>query len=611
MVPTSAGPEIGAGPDRQQRNKNKFRRLSKVISSLLARIYLAIPALLLLVAMACGTAAEPAPTQAPGITSPAAGNTPAPTAAVEPTPAPANGAAPAGMLNVGLTEMGIFDAHPRTSSAPRIDPVNLSIGEGLVMINEQLIAEPMLAESWTVSDDFLTWTFNIRQGVQLHKGYGEMTAEDVLYSYREWGEGGLHARGSLIKNFFTNAEITDPYTLVVTTAEPIADVVIYEPLRSLGGSSTWVVSKKQSDEMGAEAASRNTAATGPWEYTQSRTAEFWRFRAVEDHWRKVPHFAELTLWQIPEESARLAGFQTGHLDTFDMAFDSIPLVESVRGSSFVSVPGAGQAGLNFYGQVYTAATDPSLSAGWAPDLAYVSSNPDIDSVEWQNAVKVRKALSIAIDRQTIVDTLLQGHGEAIAVRDWAGHQHRAPAHWRWDYDPDQARQLLTEAGYPNGFRIDLVTSIRNAPSEVEACEAIATMWTNVGVDVRFQRIPYETLRPSIVARTWHGATCHNVTVRLAPSIGISNYVGASVFSYGTEHPWLEERVPAALAEVDPERRGELEVELFDFMFTNALGTIGLYSYNSVWPVGPKIREWQPVSYGDVRAPGGYENIQAR
>jgi peptide/nickel transport system substrate-binding protein len=512
---------------------------------------------------------------------------------------------------VGLAETGTFDGHPRVSSAPRIDPVNLTLGEGMVKIAEDLSAEPMLAEDWSISEDSRTWTFNIRKGVQLHKGYGEMTAEDVLYSYQEWGEGALHARASLLKTFFTNSQITDSNTLEVTVEEPFAPTVIYEPLRSLGGSSTWVVSKKQSDELGVEAATKDIAATGPWEFVEARTAQLWRFRAVEDHWRQTPYFEELVIWEIPEESARLARFQTGNLDTFQMAFDSIPLVESVEGARLVSVPGAGQAGLNLYGQVYSAADNPELSAGYNPDLAYVSSNPDLDSAEWQNAVKVRQALSMAIDRQSIVDTLLGGHGEPIAVRDWAGHQDRAPEHWRIDFDPDRAMELLEEAGYPDGFRIDLVTAIRNSPSEVEACEAIATMWTNIGIDVNFQRIPYETLRPQLISRNWHGATCHTVTVRLAPAIGMSNYVASSVFSYGTEHPWLEERVPVALAEVDPEKQGQLEVELFDFMFTNSLGAIGLYSYNAVWPVGPNIQEWEPVSYGDIRAPGGYEVIRPR
>ena len=72
-------------------------------------------------------------------------------------------------------------------------------------------------------------------------------------------------------------------------------------------------------------------------------------RAVRDHWKQTPYFDELIFWEIPEESSRIAGFQTNNLDTFLMAFDSIPLVEDMEGTQFVSVPGVLDYGLLFYG----------------------------------------------------------------------------------------------------------------------------------------------------------------------------------------------------------------------------------------------------------------------
>jgi peptide/nickel transport system substrate-binding protein len=517
---------------------------------------------------------------------------------------------------VGHPDIGPFTFHPTTVGNPQIYVVSTTLGEGLVHFDKDKVVQPMLAESWSISPDFLTWTFNIRRGVQFHRGFGEMTAEDIVYSYRDgWANSAIHARGSFINDFWQHpegsVETPDQYTVVVNTGVPWVDIRAHEFHRHVGGTAANVVSKKQSQELGVEMASREIAMTGPWEFVEARTGEFWRMQAVEDHWRKTPDFAELVLWEIPEESARLAGFQTGNLDTFIMSFDNIPLVEEVEGARIQAAGVIGQAGLNLYGQMYIGVGTPEQHTSFNPDRAWVSANPDINSVEWDNARKVRQALSIAIDRQTIVDTLLAGFGGVLAVRDWAGFESRMPEHWQWEFDPDRARQLLDQAGYPDGFTIDLVTAIRGAPAEVEACEAIATMWGDVGVDVKLQRIPYETLRPQLVARTWGGATCHTVSERLEPVLGLSNYIDKSVFNYGTFHPWMEENISPVLDELDSAKRFQGVMEVYDWItFQQTLG-FGLYYVQGAIPVGPRIEEWEYTSYSDIRLPNGYENIRPR
>jgi ABC-type transport system substrate-binding protein len=146
-----------------------------------------------------------------------------------------------------------------------------------------------------------------------------------------------------------------------------------------------------------EAANLDIATTGPWEIDDHRTGEFWRMKAVEDQWRKTPHFAEVVFWQIPEEAARLAGFQTGNLDTMNMTFDSIPLVESVPGSKLMTVTGAANLGLRIHGQYYLNLGTPDQRPGYSADLPWVSSTPDVNSAEWDKARKVRLALVTAIE----------------------------------------------------------------------------------------------------------------------------------------------------------------------------------------------------------------------
>lgn len=102
------------------------------------------------------------------------------TATVQPTEAAPSDATPSGTINMGQKETGIFEGHPSKSSSPRIQFTSSSVGEGLITTAPDFSASPMLAASWSVSDDFLTWTWKFQEGVQFHNGYGEMTAEDVL-----------------------------------------------------------------------------------------------------------------------------------------------------------------------------------------------------------------------------------------------------------------------------------------------------------------------------------------------------------------------------------------------------------------------------------------------
>ena len=590
-------------------------------------VTLFVAPLLLALVVACGGAAQ---TDEPTTGQPAA-EQPAATAIAVATPvsaAPADTSAtameqPTGTLTVGQKELGPFMGHPALTGNPQIFVLQTApIGESILTVSSDLKPIAMLAKSWSVSEDGSTWTFNLNEGVQFHKGYGEMTAEDVIWSMRQFGaQGSKHPRASNIRGIWENedghAKAIDDYTVEVNSGEPWSEVPINEILTSPGGGGTWIISKKQTDELGAEEANGQIAATGPWDLVEFRTGEFWRMEAVQDHWRKTPHFAELIFREIPEESSRIAGFQTGNLDTTLIAFDSLPLIREVEGAEIMQLPGGGESALTFYGQYYVGIGTENQQPGYDPDLPWVSADPDLNSDEWARAAKVRNALSIAIDRQGIVDTLLQGFGSPAVLWDFGQYEETwLPPEMRWEYNPERAKELLAEAGYPDGFNITLTPSLRGAPVEVEACEAIATMWADIGVDVKFQRLPYTTLRPSLIARNYQGSTCHAGGIRLEPGQGFSGMLSKlnhqAVWNRGVEHPWLDEKVAEHMAQVDTAKRRVLGVEIATFMFDNALTGVGLYNFDVVWPVGPNIQPWaEGVRYRDLRNINGYEYIKPR
>ena len=576
-------------------------------------------ALLLAAILACGSSATATPVSAPPTAAVAATAAPAPTAV--PTKAPAVKAKPSGTLAIGQKELGPYVGNPKLIGNPQIFLNSaIPITETLGMYNfDNGFVGPMLAESWDVSADGQVWTYHIQRGVQFHKGYGEMTVEDVVFSHRQVADSDKHARAANAKEMYfaeDGSQTTpDDYTWVVDTGVPFSAIPIFELMGTPRAVAAWVVSKKQWDQEGEDEANFNTAATGPWEIDEAKTGEFWRMKAVEDHWRQTPAFAELLFQEIPEESARLAGFKTGLLDSFVMALDTISEVETVPGAILMQVPNAVQAGLNFYGQTYLPARDGGGEPwpNYNPDLAWVSTNSDINSPEWDDARKVRLAMSIAIDRQAIIDNLLLGFGHQLTLKDWMGHEDRLPSPQEtWPYDPERAKSLIAEAGFPNGFSVTLTTAIRGAPSEVEACEAIAQYWDAIGLNVDFQNVPYGTYRPTAVARTYEGVSCHNVGARLAPIQGMASFLNSGNFSWGSEHPFFEEKIPAGQKSVRTEDRIAIEDEIAKFNIEQVFAETGLYVVDNVWPVGPKIAPWGDfIKQGDLRQINGFEYIVPR
>jgi peptide/nickel transport system substrate-binding protein len=583
-------------------------------------------ALLLLSAwvVACGGASQeaaPAPQQPaapPAATEiPAATPVAAPAATVAPEISDAMDERPTGTLTVGQKELGPFMGHPSLTGNPQIFLLQTApIGESLLTVSSELKPVGMLAKSWSVSEDGSTWTFNLNEGVQFHKGYGEMTAEDVIWAMRAFGaEGSKHPRASNMRGIWENpdghAKAIDDYTVEVNTGEPWSEVPVNEILTSAGGGGTWIVSKKQSDELGVEEANDQIAGTGSWDLVEYRTGEFWRMEAVENHWRKTPHFAELVFREIPEESSRIAGFQTGNLDTMQMALDSKPVIDQVPDVKYMRVEFGGtlQVALGLGNFHIPDSNRPS----WDPDLPWVSASADVNSEEWDRARKVRLAMAIAIDKQTIVDTLLQGIGKPLAAWGWEANTHRLPDDMQErEYNPEKARQLLAEAGYPDGFEITLTPDIRGIPSEVEACEAVAVMWEEIGIRTRVNRVPYATVAPVYRAREYTGANCHG-TAGVSDPMGLvgSVFLSDGPGIIGFEHPYLDEELARAIHIVDTEERYKLAVEVARFIWDNVVHE-ALYSVDILWPLSAKVQDWgQHLEHGDRRYLTGTEYAKHR
>ena len=580
--------------------------VSQILPKTLQLIRLSPLLVLLAVILACGSNATAVPeVQQVEVTR----EVPVTVEVPVPAPTSATGSAmggPSGTLNIGFREVGTFGTHPRLTPGSQGVFVGSSLGETLLIQDLNQDYQPRLATEWDLSEDGLIWTFKLREGVQFHKGYGEMTAKDVIWSMEEYGgEGSRASNSGKLRRLWSNEEggatALDDYTVQVNTGTPQFDMLIVASQPSAAN----VMSKRQVDDLGEDEASRQGAATGPWEIEEAKSGQYWKFTAVRDHWRKTPEFAELLFWDIPEESTRVANFQVGLLDTFLMALDSKPVIEEVPDVKFMRVQGGGTVHLGLNANWYVGLgtqehTDGN--PGFDPDLPWVSGNADINSEEWKTALKVRRALHIAIDRQSIVDTILSGEGKAEVLWGWENNMHRLPARMQeWEFNPDLAKQLLKEAGYSDGFDITITPDIRNVPGEVEACDAVATMWENIGINVTISHVPYATIGPQITAREYNQANCHGTGGRADPRELIHTFSSRGGFTAGFHHPIMDAYLTEALETIDTEAAYIPMVKAAEFLFDNAAES-SLYSVNILWPLSANIDSWlEHLQYGDRRA----------
>ena len=578
--------------------------------------------------VACGGAAEeetdsapaaaPQATTAPQATAApqqAATAVPAATAApttAAPTTAPAMMEGPEGVLNIGFKELGPYSASNKLTESTVWLYVATASHEQLNYTDSNGEFQPKVAESWTVDDSGSVWTFTLKKGVEFSKGYGEVTVDDYIFGAEgQVAPDSISSISGPVRRIFFHPDggLTkiDDYTFELNTVEPQFDTLLQTALTT----SNLLTSKKHFEEKGEEVAMFEGVGTGPWEYQSSTTGEVWRFTARENHHRKTPEFAELMMWEIPEESTRVANFQAGRLDSFQMAFDSKGAMDQVEDIRYISVPNGATEHLGFYGNWYVGHGEADFAErrpGYDPDLPWVSANPDVNSPEWEQARKVREALSIAIDRDLIVETLLGGEGSAQPLWMWENKLDFLDEDLRTiPYDPERAIQLLEEAGYPDGFEITLTPSIRGVAAEVEACEAISEMWEEIGIDTTIQRVPYLTQGPLIQARSYNQASCHGTAGRQHPLEIMALVFGSdSGWSAGFDHPIVDDLLDEAGVQTNDTDRWRVMNELARFIYENVLET-GLYSVNVLWPLSSKVDSWaEHLEYGDTRSFGAYE-----
>jgi peptide/nickel transport system substrate-binding protein len=538
-------------------------------------ILLAATLIGVLLSSACGT---PAPTAAP-TTPPAEEPTAAPTTAPteEPTALPTEApAGPQGSLTVALSTLEAETFLPWNGGGGRTPYLEL-IYEYLVYVDpETEEPTPGLATSWEMSDDGMSWTFQIREGVPFHEDWGEVTAEDVAYSIEKIiSEESIAGPAGSMRKLIDSVEAVDDRTAVIHMLEPFPEL-----LRGYltDANQTVIVNKEYVESVGEEEANLHPIGTGAYtlaeEHQQAQPIVLKVVDGVENHWRVTPEFETITFLNVPEEATRVAMLLAGEVDLAPISYDSIESVEAAEGLHIESVPRNWSPLIRFGGIM-----DPEVDA--------TRYNPE---VPW-NDVKVRQAMNYAVDKEAIAEEIFHGQAQP------GGSSMPVPPFFDvepYPYDPEKAKDLLAEAGYPDGFSITLKTFTTNPGAELPLIgEAVAMYWEAIGLDVTINQTDWGTVRGE-----WTGGQAldfvwtHRGLAFGDPLTALNTDFGVNPFTtYAT--PETLQMLAELGQEFDADAREQLAMDMAEYVRDQATGVFLVFA-NEPYGASEQVGNWPTI-----------------
>jgi peptide/nickel transport system substrate-binding protein len=448
--------------------------------------------------------------------------------------------APAAELRIGLSaDVTTFDPH-FVAAQPNLT-AQKHVFDSLVHVDERGRPGPGLA-TWSHPDP-LTWEFRLREGVRFHDGK-ELTAEDVIFSlerpYTITGSpGGFvpYVRPIVAK------QIVDRYTVRLKTAAPygalaqdLAEVLIVSSRAAKGASSADFDS------------GRAAVGTGPYRLVRFARGDRIELARNDDYWGGRTPWERVTLFIRPSNPVRTAALLAGQLD----AIEHVPpadLARLKRDPAFRIEQAVSWRTILLHVDQQRERPPGVLGRDGRP----LARNPLKD-------LRVRRALSMAIHREAIAARVMEGlalPAANVVSPSVFGHN---PEVTPERYDPEQARRLLAEAGYPEGFTVTIATPNNRYINDEQVAQAVAQMFTRVGVAARVEAMPLNAFftkarnREFGIALLGWGSLAADLALRsLAATPNPDTGFGAWNWG-GYSNPRLDELVRRALGTVDAQRR---------------------------------------------------------
>ena len=314
---------------------------------------------------------------------------------------------------------------------------------------ETLFDHPGLAERYEFAPDARSATFWLRPGIKFHNGE-PVTVEDVKFSFENY----RGAKGDVLKSKTERVEIVDNRTVRFHFKEPFLDFPMIFGTSNVSGAG-WIVPAKYYQEVGPDRFKQKPIGAGPYKLVNQETGTKLEFEAFEDYYRPV-YVKHLVMISVPEGTTRVAMLERGEADIM------------------YQVPGELIERLQKNPQMKLA---PVLSGSWWLDFPGFQNpqNPFHDK-------RVRQAVSLAVDRQAINEAEMGGFGKNSG--NWINNDVQYAIEWpAFERDLAQARKLLQEAGYPNGFEVDWLTPV---PAYYSRGESVVTQLGEIGIRTKLQ-----------------------------------------------------------------------------------------------------------------------------
>jgi peptide/nickel transport system substrate-binding protein len=462
------------------------------------------------------------------------------------------------VLRVGVYGLPRSLGNPHGSTADSEMYTWAAIFDGLTSVNDQAQVLPALATSW-VAVDPLTWQFSLREGVQFSNG--ESFDADAVLATLEYLQSPEAAGSSVAREFSSlkSGRRIDRYEIEIATHHP---VVILPALMA----GMRIVAPKQWARLGSQEFAKEPIGTGPFRVVDWQPARI-NLAAVRDSWRS-PQVDRLEIYQVLDSASRLQAVLSGRLD--------IALVMQAEDGDQLEQRG---------GRLHIS------QGGSVSGLSFITTRPGPFT-----DVRVRQALNYAVDKATLIEVLLAGHGRPAGQP--APHYGKGfnPEVGAYRYDPTRARELLAEAGYPEGFSFVAEVVPNGGVMSGAVYSFIAQQLKAVGVTMQAQIIPVAQIITRAVNGTFEGSA-FSMEFNIKPTLDAERAL--AMHSCLRTVPWYcdESVMPLLEAvgrEFDPDKREGL---LQDLMVYYHEAAPMLYLYESVMfdAVGSRVKHYAPVN----------------
>jgi len=453
---------------------------------------------------------------------------------------------------------------PTADAAACIDRVlQHNLFEGLVKIDNKGNILPGVAEIWEISEDGLEYTFYLRDNVKFHNER-ELVADDIKFTFERDVD---PATGHPHPEYYANiAEIVvvDKYTIKFKMKVVTPGFLYY-----LTEGDSIIVPTEEVDRLKS-----HPIGTGPFKFVEWARGDHITLARFEDYYKKeLPYLDEVIFKFIPDPSSALAALQAGNVDVSYVTGENVPVVEA----------------------------DPNLKIISGPQnlvqiMAINNSREPFDDV------RVRRAICHAVNREEIIEGVMFGYGTPIGSHLTPVSPYYTDMLWVCEYNPGKAKELLAEAGYPNGFEATIRLPQPYDP-HIRTGEIIADQLKEVGIDLELEIIEWGRWLSEVYSNADYDLTIIGHVGRLDPAAMLSGYGPARPDYYyrrGYSNPDLDELMIRGETEVNFERR-KIVYTIVQWILAKDAVNYYIQDMHLIYGMAKDVENWRifPIYMDDV------------